>query len=230
MLTVIHGDDINSSRNFFLSVKIKYADAPSLEGDKLTLTDIAQVFASNGLFTMSRTVFIEQLLAKRKKSKELAEIIRSLKQFSSSHEIYLWEGKEVEKSTLQEFSKDEIRQFKLPQTLFTLLDNLKPKNGKQLLSLFHQTTTTTEVEMVFFMLVRHIRVLIALKHREDTSIDEVKRLAPWQITKLQKQAGLFKNEELLLLYERLFAIEVTQKTGTLRSPLIYTIDFLLVSI
>jgi len=160
MLTILHGDDIASSRKYFLEQKEKYPDAVFLEGEKIALDELEQAFASDGLFTTTKTVFIEQLLAKRKKSKELDEIIGKLNSYASSHEIILWEGKELEKTLLTNFKTATARPFKLPQTLFAFLDTLKPNNAKQLITLFHQTLEIVEVEMLFFMLIRHFRLLL----------------------------------------------------------------------
>src|SRR5258708_3698970 len=197
MLTILHGDDTATSRKYFFDQKQKHPDVVILEGEKITLTDLVQTFASDGLFTDSKTVFIEQILTKKKKSKELDEIIAALNKYASTHEIFLWEGKELEKSSLNSFKQAIPRVFKLPQTLFTFLDSIKPNNGKQLIILFHQTIETTEIEMVFFMFVRHIRMLLALKDAGEHPIDEVKRIAPWQKSKLEKQATYFTREQLI---------------------------------
>jgi hypothetical protein len=123
------------------------------------------------------------------------------------------------------------RVFKLPQTLFVFLDSFKPGNGKILIKLFHQTIETTEPEMVFFMLVRQIRLLLAVSEQaRDETIDELKRLAPWQRTKLEQQAKQFGPEELKKIYARLFLIEQGQKTGNLPNTILTSIDFFLLSI
>jgi len=119
-----------------------------------------------------------------------------------------------------------------------------------LISLFHQTIETTEIEMVFFMLIRQIRLLLALSQTRhsgeeerrlqnpdsgrarmtENEIDELKKMAPWQKSKLEKQASLFPQEQLIVFYQKLFTIEVGQKTGTLTAPLVSTIDFLLLEV
>src|SRR6185437_11189988 len=126
--------------------------------------------------------------------------------------------------------------YKLPQTLFQLLDAIQPGNNKTLIKLFHQTIDTTETEMVFFMLIRQFRILLGIKPVQpqglnsfepqgNNLIDELKRMQPWQKTKLEQQANKFELSHLLNLYDKLFQIEVGQKTGGLTSPLVSTIDF-----
>lgn len=235
MITIIHGSDTALSRKYFLEEKQKTKDAVLLEADKINLTDLTQLFEGGGLFGETKYIFIEQLLTKRKKSAELTEILKYLEKHAGEHTIIIWEGKELERSSLSLLKTANVKIFKLPQTLFQLLDTLTPGNGQTLIKLFHQTIQTSETEMVFFMLVRQIRILLALsdknaKARDTLFIDELKRLAPWQKSKLERQANQFKPEELLYLYDKLFQLEVGQKTGTLTMSLDSAIDFLLIEV
>jgi len=229
MITIIHGTDIVASRKFFLNEKEKHESVQILDGEKITLTDMAQIFEGGGLFEESKTVFIEHFFARKKRKDEFTTLSEYL-QKQSGHTIYLWEGKELEKSAFNTFKTATPRVFKLPQTLFSFLDSIKPGNGKQLIALFHQTIETTEPEMVFFMLVRQIRLLLALLRPTEDVIDELKRLAPWQKTKLQQQAVAFGEHTLKNIYQQLFLIETGQKTGTLPNTILTSIDFLLLQI
>lgn len=232
MLTLIHGNDTAASRKYFLDEKQQYEDALILDADKVNLTDLAQIFEGGGLFGETKYVFIEHFLTKRKKSADFKEIIAYLEKSASENNIVLWENKELEISSLKTFKQPIIKAFKLPQTLFQLLDELRPGNGKQLVSLFHQTIENAEKEMVFFMIVRQMRLLLALSDsgNAESEIDEIKRMAPWQRGKLQKQASLFKEEELLALYDRLFAMEAGLKTGNLNTSLVSAIDIFLLAV
>lgn len=253
MLTIIHGDNISASRKYFLDEKEKYKEIQILDGGKITLTDLAQIFDGGELFSDNKTVFIEQFFTKRKKSKERDNLIDALQKYSKENNLFLWEGKELEKSVLNSFKAANIKLFKLPQTLFLFIDSIKPDNGKQLISLFHQTLETTDVEMIFFMMVRQVRLLLALMpslreaerrsnpnkeiaalptvaRNDENKIDELKRLAPWQKTKLQQQANLFDQKQLLNLYKKLFLLEIGQKTGNLPNTILTSIDFLLLEI
>lgn len=232
MITIIHGSNTALSRKYFLSEKQKFSDATILDAEKVNLTDLTQLFEGGGLFGETKYLFIEQLLTKRKKSADLKDILIYLEKNASENAIFLWEGKELEQAMLKQFKNAIVKPFKLPQTLFQFLDAIKPGNSKLLISLFHQTVETTETEMVFFMLVRYFRILLALSEakQQTESIDEVKRMADWQKNKLQKQVKLFDNSHLLTLYNKLFDIEVAQKTGRLSSSLISTIDFFLLEV
>jgi len=231
MVTLIHGSDTAASRKFFYDEKQRHPDALLLEAEKINITSLMQIFEGGSLFGETKYVFIEQLITKLKKTSNFKDIVSFLEKSAETNDIYIWEGKDLEPSSLKLFKKVTVRPFKLPQTLFLLLDNIKPGNGKNLIPLFHQTIETAEVEMVFFMIIRQIRILLALSDPESrANIDEVKRIAPWQMGKLQQQASLFSTLELLSLYEKLYTIEVGQKTGGLSTSVTNAIDFLLLGV
>ncbi len=231
MVLLIHGDDITASRNYFLEERQKDTNSLTLEGEKLTITDLAQTVEGGDLFsTNKKSIYIEQLLTKRKKSKELEEITNFIQKYSKDNDYVLWEAKELERSHLNYFKNPVVKIFKLPQSLFLFLDTIKPANGKQNVQLFHNSITTSEPELVFFMLVKRIRLLLALSSEKKPAIDEVKRLSDWQRSKLQKQVQFFDKNTLVNLYTRLFELEYKQKTGNLPVPLSDAIDFLLIAI
>src|SRR6266568_768058 len=233
MLTIIHGNDTAQSRKCFLDERNKTKDAVLLDADQINLTDLAQILEGGGLFGETKFLFVEQFLTKRKKSSDFKDILSYLETQALENTIVLWEGKELERGALNEFKKVSIKIFKFPQTLFQLLDAIQPGNTKVMLNLFHQTIETAEVEMVYFMLVRQFRMLLALsetKTQTENPIDELKRIAPWQKGKLEKQANAFELGHLVNLYDKLFQIEVGQKTGGLSTPLVSTIDFFLLEV
>lgn len=239
MLTIIHGSDNALSRKYFLEEKQKFKDSVLMDADSVNLTDLAQVFEGGGLFGETKNLFLEQFITKRKKSSDFNEIISKLEKYSYEHTIIIWEGKELDRGGLNLFKKATVKTFKLPQTLFQLLDAIQPGNGKLLIKLFHETIINSETEMIFFMIVRQIRILLALSStipakagnsNSTEQIDELKRLAPWQKSKLEKQAKLFEIDQLINLYSKLFQLEVGQKTGTLTMPLDSAIDFFLAEV
>lgn len=230
MITLIHGDDIVFSRNFFIKERQEKKDSYSFSGDNIMLTDIVQITEGNSLFGTTKTIFIEELLAKKKLSKETEEIINYLNKNNNNIELFLWEGKILTPKQLSLFPKSLVKLFKLPQTVFTFLDELKPNSGAKLISLFHQTLKNSEAEFIFYMLIRQFRLLIALSSNSKDNIDEVKRLSPWQKSKLQKQANLFSISNLANTYKKLYEIDLKQKTGKLNLNLTQSIDFLLLDL
>lgn len=230
MLTIIHGNDIVTSRKFLLLERQRSPDALLIREDEVDLTMLAQLLEGGGLFEDIKTVFIEQFLSTRKKSLDKDAIINYILKQSKTHSIYIWEGKELDRTVLTPFKDSKINLYKLPTTLFLFLDGIKPDGGKNLVKLFHLCLKTTEVEIVFFMLVRQLRLLIAVSGKADPAISEIARMSFWQRSKLQNQAKLFKDNTLIDLYKKLFSIETQYKTGNLPLSLIVQIDFLLLRI
>lgn len=230
MITIIHGDDIATSRSVLNDVRVKKPEALFVDGQTTTLTDLIQQMESGGLFTNEKTIIIERLYTKKKSLKEFEALVAYLQTKTLDNEIILWEDKELDKKSLSLFQHATVKKYKLPQTLFLFLDSLKPNNGKELVKLSHKVLTVTEEEMVFFMLIRQVRLLLALREKSSAQIDEVKRLAPWQMNKLQKQANLFTINQLLGLHKKLFLIDKGLKTGELATDLSVALDILLIDI
>lgn len=226
MISIIHGNDITSSRNYFLQLKKENKDSYTLQDTDVNITDLIQIMDDGSLFQNSKTIFIENFLGEKKKSKEKDEIVKLIVKHAKQNNIFLWEKKELNKSSLIPFKEAIIKNYKLPALLFNFLDSIGPGQGKTLIPLFHKCLENTETEMIFFMIVRQFRILLSITETSEM-ISEIKRMAPWQTSRLQRQAKLFKKEKLKKLYFRLFEIETAFKTGSNPMPLISVIDIFL---
>jgi hypothetical protein len=229
MLTIIHGSDTTSSRKYFFDQKEKLENSGIINGQAISLTDLLQLFEGGELFAQPKNFFIESLIGKRKKSAELEKLVETVNRNSAEHEIFIWEGRELTPAAVKQFKNAADKVFKLPQTLFTFLDNIKPGNGKALIRLFHQTLESSDAEMIFFMMIRQIRLMLFVKEPGEMQIEEIKRMS-WQMGKLRAQAAGFDIDQLKTIYARLFEIEKGLKTGTLSTNLEQTIDLLLLDI
>ena len=230
MLTIIHGNDIVASRKFFLQEKQRFTDATLIQEGEVNLTSLAQVLEGGGLFGDSKTLFIEHFLSGRRKSLEKEFVIDYLVKHAKTHAIFLWEGKELERGVISPFKGANLKLYKLPSSLFALMDAIKPGNGKALIQLFHSCLETTETEMVFFMLVRQFRLLLAVAGKDVEAISEVGRMASWQRGKVEAQAKLFDTTRVIDLYSMLFQIETLYKIGGLTGSLVAQIDFFLLNV
>ena len=229
MIQIIHGDDILSSRKFFLDKRQQATNVHTLDGVTVTLTDLMQAFSGSSLFGSNENFFIEDLLSKRKSSKEVDELIDFL-QTQQDTFIVLWESKLISPKQLKTLEKASVQEFKIPVVVFSFLDNLRPNNTTQLIRLYHEILIHQDAQYVLTMLLRQVRILLALSDPSEQTISEVAKLAPWQKGKLHKQAQLFSLKHLRTLHEKLFALEYGQKTGTLSLPVSEAIDFFLTSI
>lgn len=233
MITIIHGDDISSSRNYFLDLKSKQKNPVSFDGGTITITDLVQNIQGSGLFADTKSIFIEELLTKRKKKDvETKEILDFIVKNSKDANFLLWESKEILKRDLSEFKDAVTKFFKLPKNIFLFLDNLKPDNSRSIINLFHQALESgIKEELILFMLQRQFRILLAFSDETSAeSIDEANRLAPWQMGKLENQAKLFSELSLKQIYKKLYEIEIAQKTGASSLSLVQSIDFFLLDI
>ena len=236
MITIIHGDDTVLSRNFLLESQQKDKNFVSLSGANLIISDLAQNIQGTALFAQTKTIVIENFLTHaNKKGKDVKEIADFINRNEKKVNIFFWEGKELGKRDLSVFPKAAISQFKLPKALFSFLDNLAPGNFKSSIIFFHKALEQSAEELIFFMLMRQFRLLLALSqsHPEQvlgSQIDEAVRLAPWQRQKLERQASRFTVDKLKQIYEQLYEIEIAQRTGTLALSLAKSIDFFILSI
>lgn len=230
MITLIYGEDVAKSRAYFSDIKKTATNPISFDGEKVSIADITQAVQGEGLFEDTKQIFVEELLSKKKSKKDLEAIIQYLNNNHEHQELYLWESKLLTKKQIQQFNSATSKQFDLPKVIFSFLDNLYPGNGKKLIALFHEILETEDAEFIFFMIVRQIRILLAIKDPGQEQIDEVIRIAPWQKSKLQKQAQAFDQQQLLALFQQLYEVESGMKTGKLAMPLTHIIDFLLINL
>jgi DNA polymerase III delta subunit len=233
MIIIIHGDDISKSREYFNELRQKYKDFLLFDRNKLTITELVQNIEGSSLFGNTKAIFIEEFLTKLKRTnRDEKEIFDFIVKNSNTSVFILWESKEILKRDLSLFKNVTLNLFKLPKNIFLFLDNLRPNNSKSLLNLFHQALDSgIKEELILFMLQRQFRILLALSEpSEKGKIEEVDRLAPWQMGKLEKQSKVFEHQNLKKIYKKLYEIEVGQKTGSLPLSLTQTIDFLLLDL
>lgn len=229
MIIIAHGNDITSSRNFYITERQKIVDPQVLEGEKLEYNLFFQTFEGDTLFSSTKNVFIENFFSSKKSnSEEVKKIVEYINK-SKDLSIFFWEPKELTKAQSALIKNALVKQFSYPQVLFTFLDSIKPSN-QSLISLFKDLQKTMETELVFYMMVRQFRLLLGLFENSETKIDEVKRLAPWQMGKLQKQAKYFEKEKLLNAYKKLYKIDYETKYGLSAMNLESRIDIFLINL
>jgi len=228
MITVVHGDDLSASRNFLQSARSNEKNCLFFQGSSMTVTDLTQALSNNGLFEESKTIIIENLVSQKKVKNELKSLADILTNNSESHQIYLWEGKVLTAAQIKLFGSINEKLFKLPQSLFQFLESLYPNNLRSILHNYELLLKSAERELIFFMIVRQFRLLLSSFSAESVSIDEMKRVAPWQKNKLKIQSRKFSEKKLLELYKLLGQIDNDSKIGA--RDLSSSIDFFLLKI
>lgn len=229
MITIIHGEDIVNSRNYYTEIRKKANDFHILYGESVSKEKLVQLLEGGMLFNDSLTVCIEDLFSKKKaRSKELLEIVSYLEQNNNAN-IILWDKKELTKAQLNQFKKATVKQFKLPEEVFVFLDNVLQSTPEVRLKLFHKALQHNEAEYLFSMLVRQVRLLLALSDTSAETIEDLKRML-WQKRKLQQQLQKTTLQKLKSLYKKLYEIDVAQKTGNTSLSLVQSLDFLMLEI
>ena len=230
MILIIHGNDIASSRNLYFEEKNKFKNPVFINGDNITFDKIFQALENKSFFEETPAIIIENFFSKNKSNtnefKEIASYLNSKKDLS----IILWENSEISKTALSQFGNATVKAFSFPQNLFSFLDNIKPNNSANLITFFNELRKTMEPELILFMMIRQFRLLIALSDLTQDKIDEVKRLAPWQTGKLKRQVSYFGENKIVEVYNKLFEVELNQKTGRVSFPLEKSIDFFLLGL
>ena len=58
-LTIIHGDDIAKSRNYFIELKSNYPNGQSFEDGDIELTSLVQILEGGSFFSEEESIFVE---------------------------------------------------------------------------------------------------------------------------------------------------------------------------
>jgi DNA polymerase III delta subunit len=212
MITLLHGDYIEASRNELVRLKEKShgKEIRELDGRTIELSSLTQSLESTSMFGGDTVVIIERLFGKLgRQTKKIESLGQIISRASGTIDVILWEDKEVGKTVIKYLGDTvNVRLFALPVYIFQLLDGLKPDNAAALLSLYENMKHTDAPELIFSMIVKRVRQLIGIM---DGGAPE--GLAPWQAARLTTQAKSFTMEKLLSMYELLHTIEVHIKTG-----------------
>ncbi len=143
----------------------------------------------------------------------------------------LWTiSNELEKLTFfangQEITKEMIDTLCIPSlssSIFKLTDNVAQKDTKESLKTFKILKESgEELTRIFFMLVRHFRILIQvheLINKGENSFTITKKLQqhPFVIQKTSYQAKNFSKEKLEKIYQQFLEIDTKVKTGIIKS-------------
>lgn len=224
-MLILHGENLVASRQF-LTEKIKSfkGEVIRLEEDQLNLTQFKQALESASLFGQDRLVVLENIFSQRPSQKK--EKILNYYKENQFENLIIWEKKTIDGRSLRAFAAAKIIRFKIPPAIFNFLDSLNPNNKKIALNYFHLCLKQDTPEMIFYMLANRIRDLIIAA---DLGIKGFPKMPFWQKNKIISQAKKFKLKRLLVLYQQLLKIDISQKTGQASLPLASQLDLLLAS-
>jgi DNA polymerase III delta subunit len=210
MITLLHGDNIEASREELLRLvdAAKGKELRRLDGNGLDATLLTQALESSSLFGGDTCIVVERLFGGLGKKQKMAEAYAAILKRASG-DVIVWETKELGPSILASLgTKVKAQLFKTPRVVFQFLDGLRPNEAAKLLVLYRELTKTNPAELVFAMLTKRVRQLTMLK---DGVMPE--GLQSWQATRLTNQAKAFTMSKLLAMHRKLLDSEYSLKTG-----------------
>ena len=210
MLTIICGEDIIASRNYFVSLRKDYS-SKGFEIKSLKFEEIGEISRwlaeSASLFFQKKVFFTEHLNKKIKKDSK--QLTSELEKIAKMKDVELIDWEEVSQWELKLKKIGKVKEFKPSQSIFKLLDSLFPGNRKEFVSMLYRLGENLDENFIFIMLARLVRNLIIVK---EGAVPQ--KIQSWQIYRLKSQASRWKIENLVNFYEALFKIEVGQKTSS----------------
>ncbi len=218
MITILHGDNQVASRQRLTQLKDEAKsqgkEVITLEGKGIDMNAIVQNLESQSLFSIPKLVTIENLISSlRTGSKAKDEIIEYLLAGKFDSDVILWEGKSVGKNLLKLRKQKHVsvEDFKMPVVIFKFVESLTPTTVPDALHYFNEVIQTSPVEVIFTMIVRQFRILLALS--TNAPIEEITKMSPWVKGNAARQARMFSEETLKKLYKQLLVIDFQTKTG-----------------
>ncbi|MEP7167494.1 MAG: hypothetical protein ABI758_05960 [Candidatus Woesebacteria bacterium] len=225
MQTILHGDDEIKTHTELARLvdeaKKRGVQILHIEAKGVTIPDLESSIGTQELFASEKMVIVDRLhsLPKSKSKDELIEWIASQK--STTVHIVFVESKVLTPTQLKKFPESQALLFKLPGLLFHFVETLGIQSSSTLITTFHQVLNTQDVEFVFTMIVRQIRILIAFV------ADGTYEGPPFGRQKIQTQARSFSLDGLLSIHKKLLEIDTRQKTSRASLSLAQEIDLLL---
>lgn len=224
MLTIICGENSVSSFNYYTDLKKEYKtkgyEIINLESNNLEEIS-SWMRESQSLFSSKKIFFTENINKKlsRKLNLKINKIIENLVK-DKKIEVITWE-EEISSRFLKFPKEAKIKEFKLSETIFKLQDALFPGNLNNFIMILNQLNQTSDENVIFIMIARHIRNLLLVKMGKINN-----KLQKWQIYKLKTLASKWETDKLINFYDSFHKIEVWQKTSSNPYSLKKSIDIL----
>lgn len=214
MITVLHGDDVESSYAKLSALVDSQKDTIKVSfGAKATPDQITQALQTQDLLNSPKLIVVENFLSPQKKLPE-----KFFAQIPKESTIIFWENKALTPAKITKLQKiATIQHFKKPTELFTFLDSLIPgsKTAFSLLSkLQGEDGLIWQIQNRFLLLS-----LVKLNIPVQTATQITKRqIAPWQWQRLESQSAKFSKNALLATFSASLKIDHLIKSGRTSLP------------
>lgn len=222
MIYFVSGEDIVSSRNKLLELLREKKNVVRLDGKKNTLSDFEEALAANNLFSEAKTVVLENY-SKLKTEAKLLELVEKYRD-NKNLDIIFWDETDLSK---KKYPKDfATYNFSFPNFYYNFLDTFTP-NSKDSAMLLQKVLLTLNAEQVLYGLVKRVRQLMLLKAKEEKDSADFKRMQSWQLSKLEKQANSWTQNQLKKIFLNLAELDEKIKTSKLSMNLARHLDILI---
>lgn len=209
MISIICGQDFGASREMLVQLKNN-----SKTGEKITLSakniepaSFLQEISGNSLFGGEKLVIIEDFFSQKKISFDV------FSQASDTIEIILWESSDLPKG-LRLTNNIKVYEFKPKTVVFKYLDSLIPGNRKAAFLYLRQAEKqNVEDSVIFFLLIKNLRLLLAAKSSKNSVFFENEHTPFWMQEKAVRTAACFDVLRLKKVYRQLFEADWKSKTG-----------------
>ncbi|MBU1200357.1 hypothetical protein KJ953_02370 [Patescibacteria group bacterium] len=201
-MIIIHGPDQVSAQTkldqLLDQAKNNNLEIQRIEAKNLSPASLSQTLTPSSLFSSSRLVVIDNLLSlpQSANKKKLIDILKNNK-----GQLILYESKNIHPATIKSLPTTQVFSFKENPLIYKFLETFDLKILDEII------ISRQPLEMLFFMLARHVRQLIQIKTPGSL------RLAPWQLSKISKQSSFFTTDQLINLHKKLYQIDKRQKTS-----------------
>lgn len=214
MITVIHGDDIESSYARLSALLDDQKDSTKIRlGAKTTSDQISQEIHTQDLLGTSKLIIVENFLSPLKKLPE-----KLFSQTPKDSAVIFWENKSLSPAKIAKLQKiAHVEYFKKPTELFRFLDNLIPHSSvafSLLPKLQAEEGLIWQIQNRLFLLSL---VKLNISHQDAAAISK-KQIAPWQWQKLESQSAKFKKTSLLATFNASLKIDSLIKSGKTNLP------------
>lgn len=229
MFTLIHGEDITSSRKALTEIKEKNDTTEKIifDGTKITLSDFVSAADSLSIFNQGRLIIIENFLSGIL-SKEKEEMLKYMQNTDISAQIIFWEQKEVSKTIIKKyFPKASVILCPVPVYIFKFLDSIGERPLPEVLSMYNSLAKQQEAEFVYSMLIRQWRNLLIAN---DLGQIGFSGMSSWQSGKFIRQAKYFDLQKLISSYRILLSLDQKVKSGQTSYNLNQLLDIFFVSL
>ena len=210
MLTLIHGTDTITSRDYLNELITKEKNLVRHDGAKLTPEQLTLDLQPTTLLGSNNLLLIENLFSRKDLTGKKA--LLNLLNANRDIDVVLWEGKPVAKTDLALLPKAQAKEFILRPRVFAFLDSLG-KPAPAVLTAFHQALEQDPVEKLMATLATRLRqLLIAQVDPDHLSAQGFYR------SKLIGQSHQFSKVKLEKLLRQLLSLDFAQKTGQTTLP------------